>query len=228
MIENGELKPGDQLWTEEEIERFFNVSRTTVRTALRELANEGYVVIQQGKRTFISKPKVTRGFPGLTSFTEDMTKRGLKPGAELISCNVLIPTADIANKLRLEEDKKIILLKRRMFAEDEIIGFHIVHLPYDVWTNLKIEPSYLDNRSLYQTLEEKGGYVLAEAEETIEVGYADSEIGKVLHIKKGDPVLIMNRLVYTTENLPIECAINIYRVDRYKYEIHHRRQKPTS
>lgn len=225
MIHEGELKPGDTFWTEEELERMYSVSRTTIREAVRTLSQDGYLVLQQGKRTLVTKAKVTRGFPGLTSFTEDMKKRGVVPGARLLGFDIIVAPPSVVEKLKLEKDQKVVQLNRQMLADNEPIGYHIVYLSLHVWEKLNIEPEYLNNRSLYETLEGKGGFILSEADESIEVGYADKETAKVLMIKKGAPILIMNRVVYTSEGVPIEDAINVYRTDRYKYEIHHRRQK---
>jgi len=225
LIESGELRPGDVFWTEEEIQKMCDISRTTVRAAIHQLAREGFLAVRQGKRTCVSRPKVIRGFPGLTSFTEDMRKRGLKPGSRLIAFKVFSPEPEINARLGLDEGQEIVQLKRQMLANGEPIGYHIVHLPHEAWTKLDIEPSFLSNRSLYQTLEERGGFDLAEAEESIEVGYADREVAKMLLLKKGEPILIMNRLVFSSAGVPIEYAVNIYRADRYKYEIHHKRRK---
>ena len=224
LIERGDLKPGDTFWTEQELLHIFGVSRTTVRMATRELAQEGLVIIKQGKRTYISKPKISRGFPGLTSFTEDMKTRGITPGSRLVAYNALAPTPEVRHNLKLKDNEKAIQLKREMLADGEIIGFHIVYLPQEIWMSLKITPSYLNNRSLYEALEEKGGVHLAEADETIEVGFADQEIAKILDLKKGQPILMMNRLAFDVNGTPVEYAINIYRADRYKYEIRHRRR----
>ena len=51
-IERGELKQGDTLWTEQELAQMYSVSRITVREALRGLLQEGYLVTQQGKRSY--------------------------------------------------------------------------------------------------------------------------------------------------------------------------------
>jgi GntR family transcriptional regulator, N-acetylglucosamine utilization regulator len=224
LIERGDLKPGDTFWTEQELSHIYGVSRTTVRMATRQLAQEGLVVIKQGKRTYISKQKISRGFPGLTSFTEDMQKRGITPGSRLVAYNVLRPAPEVRDNLRLKGNEKAIQLKREMLADGEIIGFHIVYLPQELWLRLQITPSFLNNRSLYKALEEKGGIHLAEADETIEVSFADQETAKILGLKKGEPILMMNRLAFDVNGAPVEYAVNIYRADRYKYQIRHRRQ----
>lgn len=56
-ITNNRLKPGDSIPTEEEFSRALNISRPTIRQALGELVNEGYIYRLKGKGTFVSPPK---------------------------------------------------------------------------------------------------------------------------------------------------------------------------
>ena len=159
LIDAGDLKPGDSFWTEEELSNIYGVSRTTIRMTTRELAAEGLLEVKQGKRTYISKPKISRGFPGLTSFSEDMAKRGISPGSRLISYNILLPTPEVRDNLKLKKSEKAVQLKRVMLADGENIGFHIVYLSHKVWMKLQISPSSLNDRSLYNFLEEKGVFI---------------------------------------------------------------------
>lgn len=225
MVDQGHLAPGEPFWSEGELQTACDVSRTTVRAAVKELALAGYLVVQRGKRSFISKPKISRGFPGLTGFSEDMRKRGLAPSSRILEFSRLTPDPALAVLMSLEKGERVVRFRRQMLADGEPLGYHIVHLPEMVWNSIGVEPSHLERNSLYQTLEEKGGLVLAEARETIEVGWADKETAAALEIKKGQPILVMKRFVYTPEGSLIEYAVNIYRADRYKYEIHHSRQK---
>ena len=223
QIDSGNFKPGQEIWSEDEMTRMYGISKTSVRRAIQELVQKGVIVTQRGKRACVTRPKISRGFPGLTSFSEDMRKRNLVPGAKVLSSKRLPPTPEIRINLQLDENAKVFQIKRLMLANDEPIGLHIVNLPETVWESMGIEADYLNNRSLYQTLYDKGGFVIEEANETIEVGAADKEASKFLAIEIGFPILLMNRLVFTIEGLPIEHAINIYRSDRYSYEICHRR-----
>ena len=52
-VRDGTYRPGDQIPTEPELCRMFDVSRITVRKAIDDLAREGWLVRQQGKGTFV-------------------------------------------------------------------------------------------------------------------------------------------------------------------------------
>ncbi len=80
QIKNGELKADALLPSEREYAEQFGISRMTVRQALSNLVNEGFLYRQKGRGTFVSKLKMEQPLQGLTSFTEDMRSRGMKPG----------------------------------------------------------------------------------------------------------------------------------------------------
>ncbi|TLS53909.1 GntR family transcriptional regulator [Paenibacillus antri] len=56
-IETGELKPGDQIPVEAELAQQFNVSRITIKSALKMLVDEGLVYRTAGRGTFVSDPQ---------------------------------------------------------------------------------------------------------------------------------------------------------------------------
>src|ERR1700748_644412 len=73
------LSPHDKLPTERDLADEFSLSRLTVRQVLARLAAEGWVYREQGSGTFVSEPRIAKSLE-LTSFSEDMRARGLRPG----------------------------------------------------------------------------------------------------------------------------------------------------
>jgi GntR family transcriptional regulator len=221
-IDEHRLTPGETIPPELELATRFAVSRNTIRQAVLDLVREGLLFRRQGQGTFVAEEKVTRGFPGLTSFTEDMTSKGFHPGARLVSLEVAAPPAYIVKNLRLGPGELAVRIQRQMLASGQPIGFHDVYLPERIWAGLGLPAAALENTSLYALLEQ-GGIKLDEADETIEVLHASEHIGKWLEVPVDSPILAMKRLTYSDEGRPVEFAYNLYRADRYKYEIHHRR-----
>ena len=72
LAETKDLKPGDLIPSEREFAEKYEVSRMTVRQAINNLVNEGILIRQRGKGTFIAEPKIEQPLQGLTSFSEDM------------------------------------------------------------------------------------------------------------------------------------------------------------
>ena len=80
MIEDGTLKVGDQVPTEEELCGRFGFSRMTVSKALNNLSADGYIERIPGRGSFVTRRHVNKSLAGGASFTEDMAAIGLKAG----------------------------------------------------------------------------------------------------------------------------------------------------
>ena len=84
-IENGRLAPGSKIPTEFELGEQYGVSRVTVRKALKELSDQGYLERKSGKGTFVAEKKLQRSLSsGVFAFSEMCRSMGLTPGAQTI------------------------------------------------------------------------------------------------------------------------------------------------
>src|SRR5918998_2173782 len=88
MIGSGKLSPGQRAPSEREIAQTLGISRMTARAAMSGLVADGYLYSVPGKGTFVSNPKMRQDLLELTSFSEDMRNRRLKPGARLLDLSV--------------------------------------------------------------------------------------------------------------------------------------------
>ena len=102
-IQSGALDDGACLPPERELCERYDVSRVTVRKAIKELEDEGAVYRIQGKGTFLRRPqnKITQVLTRLTSFTEDMLSRGMTAGSRILLTEQVAASAEIAEKLEL-------------------------------------------------------------------------------------------------------------------------------
>ena len=111
-IASGEWKPGDMVPSERELSEQYHISRMTARQALSELATEGLLRREQGRGTFVAKPKIEHGLTRLTGFTEDMEARGLQPGDLVIRLELIEPPLLAMRALQITPDTPVVLLKR--------------------------------------------------------------------------------------------------------------------
>lgn len=95
MIENEELKSGDAIPTERELCMIQGVSRMTVNKAIMSLVNEGLLYREQGKGTFVAKPKKNKEIAGLKSFSEIMHDKGIKTETKILFFNIKQATKKI-------------------------------------------------------------------------------------------------------------------------------------
>ena len=80
----GEWEPGSLIPSERELCERYGISRMTARQSITELVNEGLLYREQGKGTYVGRPKIAQQLLRLTGFTEDMQARPSDP--ELKSC----------------------------------------------------------------------------------------------------------------------------------------------
>src|SRR5262245_25484250 len=151
----GEWKPNDQLPTEDELGAQFGVSKATVRQALRDLAQSGYVRREQGRGTFASEQKVQFGPRQLNSFTEEMRQVGLQSESKVLEKEVVAAEAELAAKLQLVAGAEVFKLKRLRLAGGEPMGLQTVYVPYAMAPGLR--DIDFESASLYDTLEQRFG-----------------------------------------------------------------------
>lgn len=213
-IESGALKTDEAIPSEREYAERFQISRMTVRQALNNLVNDGYLYRQKGKGTFVNKQKLEQRLQGLTSFTEDMTERGMKPSNRLLSFEIIPAGAEIASRLHLKENAPVFEIKRVRLADNAPMAFETTYLPANLLRGLTEE---IINHSLYRFIEEKLSLVISEATQQIEASIAREPEIKLLQIEKGAPVLLIVRTSYLKDGAPFEYVKSAYRADRYKF-----------
>ena len=172
-IENGELKPNDPIPSEKELIKQYGLSRTTVRQAINELVREGYIYRQQGKGTYVSRPKMQHGLRKLTSFSEDMRSRGLRPGSQVLEFGRVVPPRRVAAALEIPEGEQAYRIVRLRMADGEPVGLQESHVRVD--PNLVItREDVAGEGSLYSLLESRFNLQLNEADESVEATLADA------------------------------------------------------
>src|ERR1700746_1077733 len=126
QIKTGDLKPGDPVASERELARVHRVSLMTARHALAGLEREGTVERRRGAGTFVAPPRIH--FNKLMSYTEQMASRGLSVGSKVITKKVIERLDEIAARLMLPEDSKIIKIERVRHASDEPFALETCYL----------------------------------------------------------------------------------------------------
>ncbi len=214
QIENGELEPDQAIPSERVYADMFQISRMTIRQALTNLVNEGYLYRQKGKGTFVNKQKLEQRLQGLTSFTEDMRERGLTPSSRLISFEIIPAGRGIADRLNLAENTPVYEIKRVRLANNLPVALETTYLPANLVKGLTEE---IINQSLYQYIEEKLSLEISEATQQIEASIAREQELRHLEIEKGSPVLLILRTSILKDGSPFEFVKSAYRADRYKF-----------
>lgn len=213
-IEQGEWKPGQRIPSERELCETYRVSRMTVRQAVTELVNENLLWRDQGRGTFVSKPKIQKLLSRLTSFTEDMRARGKQAGARVLRLELAPAKPAVAHALQIAENQPVVLIERLRLADDEPVGIETSHLSFERCEAILHEDL---SRSLYELLTSKFGQFPTHAEEQLEAAACSAHEAELLGVRRGTPVLSIKRTTLNQELRPIEYVESTYRGDRYVF-----------
>ena len=215
-IERGELLPGQKLLQEREYAARFGISLAPVRQAILDLVKEGYFYRVPGRGTFVREQKVEEKISILASFSESMRAKGLNAVLRVVELRVDIAPPTVRAMLETE-DQQFVFLQRVASVEGKAIALLSSYLPARLVPG--IETLDFNGRSLYKTLEERYGIVLARAESTIEVVRCRGTQSTVLGIPPGTPMLQVEGKTYDVTDQFVEFSQVLYRADRFRFTI---------
>lgn len=215
-IATNRLKPGDPIPGEVELANKYGVSRVTVRQAIKELVAAGLLYRVQGKGTFVLQPSIERVEPNITSFFYEMIESGRKPRAD-VSTEVRKANFEERRILQLEEDERVIVIKRLRYVDDEPIIYQVNTVREALCPDLASED--LSIQSFQYTLEIKYNLRLIELEETLTCMKPDEELAQILGIPTSVPLLVATRSLYGVGGKIIGIAKAHFRGDRYIYKV---------
>ena len=210
-IETGRLRADERLPSEQELAERFQVSKITVRQALTELAQSGYIRREQGRGTFVARRKFDEGPRELTSFTEEMRRHSLSATSRILQQIEINADAHVADALRLSADSPVLSLKRLRLANGEPLSVQTAYIPAALVPGLRLD----DGMSLYEVLQRQYRLYPARARETYVAALADQATAELLDIPVGSPVFGVERVTFSLNEQPFEFVQSTVRGDRY-------------
>ena len=215
-ILEGEWPPRTPIPSERQLEAIYNLSRTTIRQAIDYLEKQGFIYRDHGRGTFVSPQKLQKGIQELTSFSEDLNRRGIRPGQVIRSIEYLTPPEAVLQRLELPPGSQVLRVERIRLGDDIPIGLQTSYVR--LAENQNITRADLEaSGSLYRILQDRFNIIPTEADETLEVTLATPEEASLLQIKPGSPLLLNERLLYDQNREAVEFVKILYRGDRYRY-----------
>lgn len=214
LIQDENRFPDRCLPSERELCDMFGVSRITVRRAVADLELDGVLFRVQGKGAFVNAAKIQQPLFRVSSFTQDMNSRQMKPGARILALE-RIPSGDlIAAKLGIAPTEDVYMLKRLRFADEEPMAIETCYLPLNIGTVIADKIS--DNMSLYQLIQSACGITITSATQTIEVSRLKNYERKLLVCESIPYAMHFTRCSYDSEGNCVEYVESKYRADRYR------------
>lgn len=215
QIKKGEYKEKELFPSDTELVKRFKVSRGTVREAIKLLFQQGYLVREQGKGTFVTYKKIQQDPDKLIGFTALMRQHNLKPSAKIIEKEIITPPANIRHIMKLKEEERVARIVRLRFGDDQPLIIERSCFAYHLF-----EPIYnrdLENNSIFELLHAHTDARLGDATQCIEAMSAAQQEQQLLEIEVGTPLLLIKRIIHTTAGNIFQYSEDVYRSDRINF-----------
>jgi GntR family transcriptional regulator len=200
--------PGAPAPSERELVDRFGVARMTVRQALDALVAEGVLERFPGRGTFVARPR--RVPTGITSFTEDMARRGVVAESRTIVADRVGAAKGVARALGISVRQPVVHWRRLRLADGRPVCLT------DAFLNDGLVPGFLDAElpsSLYDDLAARGRRPNW-AEDSVTAGIATPDESALLEIPAGSVVIRHSRRALWGEH-PIEVTRSVYPADQH-------------
>ncbi|ATG36687.1 ligand-binding UTRA domain-containing protein [Phaeobacter piscinae] len=212
-IETGLLPKSAPLPAEREIATLTGLSRVTVRRAMQDLVDRGIIVQRQGSGSFVADgtPKVEQSLSQLTSFTEDMERRGYDTSVEWLERGLHTPSPEEVMALALTSGEAVARIARLRRANGRPMAIERASLPVDILPN----PQAVQG-SLYEVLEQSGSRPVRALQRISAINLPEQE-AQMLGVEPGMAGLSIVRTSYLRNRRVVEFTRSIYRGDAYDF-----------
>ncbi|MGV7210799.1 GntR family transcriptional regulator [Oxalobacteraceae bacterium A2-2] len=219
LMESGKIGAKEPMPAERELAVTYQVSRDTVRKAIRLLEEQGLLYSDHGRGTFAAPAAVRQMSRFLDSFTEDTIKRGGVPGQTILAMETVAANMAIASLLHIEPDQPLLRIKRVRLMNGKPVGLQESHLRLP--DGARLDQQELERSgSLYRILIDKFGIKPSESLESVGAVAARAEDADLLGVAVGTPLLLCERVMLSDRREPVEyCEMKYVPPYRYKTRI---------
>ena len=218
-LQGGEWKPGEAIPSEMDLAARFRVSQGTMRKAIDELAAENLLIRRQGKGTFVAthaETHVQYRFLKLVPDAGDQSSEG-PADRHIVECKRIRANAEIAKLLHLRTGDPVLQAQRVLSFAGVPTILEDIWLPGGPFKGLTAERLAQYNGPMYALFETEFGVRMVRAAENIRAIKPDSEQCALLKISSDTPLLSVERLAYTYNDMPMELRRGYYRTETHHY-----------
>jgi GntR family transcriptional regulator len=207
------LEVGQPIPAERQLAIDLGVSRLTLRAALDELVRDGHLDRRHGSGTYVTEPKIAQPLT-LTSFSDDMRRRGMNPGSRTLELTTTTAGARLAHRLGVSPEARLVRVKRLRLADGQPMAMEVLHVPEELVPGLT--KADFEDHSFYELLRERYGITIGSGTQSIEPTVTSEEESEVLNVPLHTPAFLFERTTVSESGRTVEFVRSIYRGDRYR------------
>lgn len=216
-IRSGRYAPGEPVPTETQLCEQYAVSRITVRRAISELQEEGFLEKRHGKGTFVSFRRMETSLVDLAGFSETYSLQGYKVRKRLLGVTEGNADGNLAQKLAIPRGATILTIKRLIIAADAPMTIEISDFPLDLFPGLASEIAGAG--SIYGLLKTRYGREIRHARRVINVRLAGPDEREHLNCRSGEPLFEVEKIVFDEGDIPLQRSLLLTPSNRVNFVI---------
>lgn len=213
IISNG-TEGGEAIPTETKLAEMYDVSRVTVRRAVKLLIEEGLVYSVHGSGTYVSEKKIEHDIYKLQGFTEEMSGLHSNPSNEILEFQLTAPTGEVREHLKLGDNQKVYYVKRLRIADGQPLILEESYLPYALFPDLSVN---VMKESKYEYIEQKG-YTINRRHADLRPILPGEELMELLHLEESAPMLCLEAYSTFTDGTRFEYSTVYYHPVKYTFK----------
>ena len=213
-IEQGLLKPGDQLPSQYELARTCKVSRATIQRAIDRLMLEELVYYQQGKGIFVAAPVQQQHLSILHCIDKSLGERGHRVVSDLLLREEIAVTQSVADMLGLRADAPVLRIKRLQYVDDEPMTLQEAFLGAERFAGLMDQD--LRRQPLMQAMQAVSDVVVAETALALGARDANWEDSRLFGVQAGSSLLTIEQVHYEAGEVPVLYSRNSLQSSRFQ------------
>jgi GntR family transcriptional regulator len=217
LIEQQSLQPGDQLPTEAELTRQFQISRPALREALKLLEQDGTIYVKHGKGRFVSAAaalQVERPITCFESVTDMMHRSGYRPTNKVLSISEETAEEEVRASLRLAPESRVIRLERLRMQGDEVLVYCLDYIPRGIIPDRLYDIDW--SGSLLDLLERHGQRPRMSTAVASSV-MLPPDVSERNDLHDFGPAFLITEVAFTPTGMPVVYAKDYHRGSRFSF-----------
>ena len=220
-IRSQEYESGDILPSENELAQKYAVSRNTVRRALQDMINEGLIKSEKGKGYYVREAKLEQNLFRFYNFFEDYSINKGRVDSILLYRNIVNASLSVSSKLNIPQNSKVHKIVRLRQIKDKPIILETSFVSAEQY-NLS---TFCDDKykygCIYDILRDHYNIQIGKGEEYLEPIKLNKYQAEQLNVNENDPALLVDAIIYTVNNKPVELKRSIIRGEKMKFKLHY-------
>lgn len=219
-IRDGEFKPGQQLPSEPDLARAYDVSRVTMREALKGLQQEHLVYAVHGRGTFVADTPITRPVTRLQSVTELVADLGYTMTTRVLDVRDEGASGAAAAALGVAEGTPLVRLERLRLVDGRPAIYSIDVFPAAL-VDGRSEADW--QTSLFAYIEGHAGLHITHSTATLRAVLLDAVTSARIGAAPALPWLLMQQINVTSENRPVVYSHDYHHGEMFSFDVLRRR-----